>query len=492
MISFQSFLNLRYNGTDFAIMTQPDSNGDFEKPFVERYKREFGFSLPNRDVVVDDVRVRGIGKTDIDASIRIGSCNGNQTPEFEKVTKCYFEGIGFCDTPIYKLENLLSGHKIPGPAIIIDQNSTILVEPECTACITVRGNIIIEVQGEEKAHSEEIIFDPIRLSLFSHRFMSIAEQMGTVLQRTSISTNIKERLDFSCALFGPDGGLVSNAPHIPVHLGSMQKAVQFQLQSLGSGIRPGDVILSNHPIAGGSHLPDLTVITPVFDDSSQLPVFFVASRGHHADIGGSKPGSMPPDSHSIHEEGATFVSFKVLQAGVFQEQALIRHLMAPSEVPGCSGCRCLPDVMSDIQAQIAANNRGISLVKQLIQQFGLKYVQAYMRFIQENAEHAVRDMLKRIASGPSGTRISASDFLDDGTEIKLSIEIDGKTGEAVFDFTGTGIEVFGNLNAPESVTFSAIIYCLRCMIGHEIPLNQGCLSPIQVIIPAGSILSPVS
>ena len=212
----------------------------------------------------------------------------------------------------------------------------------------------------------------------SHRFMSIAEQMRSVLQRTATSTNIKERLDFSCALFGPDGGLVSNAPHIPVHLGSMQRAVQFQLSHLGDNIDPGDVILSNHPIAGGSHLPDLTVITPVFDEKSKKLVFFVASRGHHADIGGSTPGSMPPNSYSIEEEGANFISMKIVEKGVFQENRVIDALMAPAKIPGCDGCRCVPDVMSDLQAQVAANNRGIILVQQLIAQYGLKFVQSYM------------------------------------------------------------------------------------------------------------------
>lgn len=492
-IQYQSFLNMRYQGTDFAIMTQPDNEtGDFEQPFITRYKREFGFTLPGRSILIDDVRVRAVAKSDVDASIRIASCDaGNRTPKPEKTTHCYFEQVGFLDTAVYKLEHLLAGHQIPGPAMIIDQNSTILIEPDCTASITERGNIIIAVPSRKhETDSGKIVFDPIMLSLFSHRFMSIAEQMGTVLQRTSISTNIKERLDFSCALFGPDGGLVSNAPHIPVHLGAMQKAVQFQLENLKNNIHPGDVILSNHPIAGGSHLPDLTVITPVFDKSSPLPVFFVASRGHHADIGGSKPGSMPPDSHSIHEEGATFVSFKVVDAGVFQEKELIELLMAPRRIPGCSGCRCLNDVISDIQAQIAANNRGINLVKQLVQQFTLPYVQAYMKFIQENAEVAVRQMLKTIAANAGSTKFSASDFMDDGTEIVLNIQINQENGSAVFDFTGTGIEVINNLNAPEAVTFSAIIYCLRCMIGYDVPLNQGCLFPIKVMIPKGSILSP--
>ena len=272
------------------------------------------------------------------------------------------------------------------------------------------------------------------------------------------------------------------------------------------GIKPGDVLLSNHPIAGGSHLPDLTVITPVFDQSTEpgsnaSPVFFVASRGHHADIGGSTPGSMPPNSKSIHEEGASFISFKLVDQGVFNEDELRIALMAPGKIEGCSGSRCLEDCISDLKAQIAANNKGINLVQQMISDHGLEAVQAYMGFIQQNAELAVRDMLKEVArtstrsskcksSNASNVILEASDYLDDGTEIKLKVSINPSTGDSVFDFTGTGIEVIGNLNTPEAVTLSAIIYCLRSMVGFDVPLNQGCLKPIKVIIPSGTILKP--
>ncbi|XP_035223010.1 5-oxoprolinase-like, partial [Stegodyphus dumicola] len=236
-----------------------------------------------------------------------------------QVTCCYFEE-GYADTDIYVLDDLCYGHEITGPAIIIDANCTILVEPYCVASVTKDGSIFIKVGDENEHKTLSLELDMIHLSIFSHRFMSIAEQMGKILQRTSVSTNIKERLDFSCALFGPDGGLVSNAPHIPVHLGAMQEAVQFQLKYLGDSIHNGDVILSNHPCAGGSHLPDLTVITPVFYGEFKKPVFFVACRGHHADIGGLTPGSMPPHSRSLLQEGATFVSFKLVKDGAFQEE----------------------------------------------------------------------------------------------------------------------------------------------------------------------------
>lgn len=266
--------------------------------------------------------------------------------------------------------------------------------------------------------------------------------------------------------------------------------MQFQLEYLGNDIAPGDVLLSNHPCAGGSHLPDLTVITPCFYKGVAKPVFYVASRGHHADIGGITPGSMPPHSTRLDQEGATFVSFKLVKAGHFQEVLLTEHLMAPAKIEGSSGSRTLSDCISDLQAQVAANNKGIRLVGQLIDFYGLTTVQAYMGFIQKNAEVAVRDMLKQICGNLPARSLIGEDVMDDGTVIRLQVDIDGTTGDAVFDFTGTGMEVHGNCNAPEAVTLSAIIYCLRCMVGYDVPLNQGCLVPINVIIPKGSIISP--
>ncbi|KAA0195313.1 hypothetical protein HAZT_HAZT004713 [Hyalella azteca] len=365
----------------------------------------------------------------------------------------------------------------------------------CQGEVTDGGNILIEI-GTATANNNKLAtkLDPIQLSIFSHRFMSLAEQMGRVLQRTSISTNIKERLDFSCAVFGPDGGLVSNAPHIPVHLGAMQETVQYQLRELGDDLEDGDVLLSNHPAAGGSHLPDLTVITPVFNKEREKPIFYVASRGHHADIGGITPGSMPPHSTSIHEEGAVFYSFKLVKRKVFQEAELKKVLMAPGKIPGSSGTRNLEDNISDLKAQIAANRKGIQLVNELIEQYGLKVVQAYMGHIQTSAEMAVRHLLREVGERHAGddgkATLSATEYMDDGTPIVVTITIDPKQGTAVIDFDGTGIEVWGNCNAPRAVTVSAVIYCLRCMVGHDTPLNQGCLAPITIKIKDGCILQP--
>ncbi|KAK8759096.1 hypothetical protein V5799_003269 [Amblyomma americanum] len=509
-ILVEPFLHMRYDRTDCALMcpceviksgsSVPSASadgqttsafGDFESSFESRYKREFGFVLPGRSIIVDDIRVRAVGRNTIPESECLAPGSEQQLQPVE-IVLCYFEDC-FHPTPVYLLKTLLAGNSINGPAIIIDDNCTIVVEPLCRAQVLKHGDISIEV-GKSKRKRIGLELDAVRLSLFSHRFMSIAEQMGKILQRTSVSTNIKERLDFSCALFGPDGGLVCNAPHIPVHLGAMQEAVQYQMMMLGDNLAPGDVLLSNHPHAGGSHLPDLTIITPVFYKDEPRPVFFVANRGHHADIGGIAPGSMPAHSHTILEEGATFVSFKVVQAGVFQQEALIKALNAPAFLPNCSGTRNLRDNLADIQAQIAANQKGIILVKELIDHYGLEAVQAYMGYVQDNAEVAIRDLLRVVAhsaiSKLGKAELHAWDRMDDGSRICLTVKLNEKEGSAVFDFSGTGREVYGNLNAPRAVTLSAILYCLRCMVGHDLPLNQGCLAPVQVLLPRNSLLNP--
>ncbi|XP_067628315.1 5-oxoprolinase [Eurosta solidaginis] len=501
-IELEPFLHLRYDGTDCALMCSPSNTaskddallacyGDFIATFLQRYRTEFGFVLQNRAIVVDDIRVRGLGKNITPPEVEIANAAA-ATPNAEGSTSIFFEQ-GAYESPIYLTKNLLAGSKIVGPAILIDQLSTILVEPECVAEVTSYGDLVINVSSSNRT-VVDCKLDTIQLSIFSHRFMSIAEQMGRVLQRTSISTNIKERLDFSCALFGPDGGLVSNAPHIPVHLGAMQETVQYQLKVRGDSLKNGDVILSNHPQAGGSHLPDLTVITPVFYRDQPKPVFFVASRGHHADIGGITPGSMPPHSTSLAQEGAAFKSFLIVEAGVFQEKNIVERLTTPTAAKGATGTRNLPDNISDLKAQIAANHKGIQLVSELIDCYGLDVVQAYMNYIQQNAEVAVRDMLKEIAQNMlkrnGTTTLEAVEFMDDGSPIKLHVEIDPVQGNALCDFTGSGPEVWGNCNAPRAITLSALIYCLRCMVGHDVPLNQGCLAPIKVLVPKNSILDP--
>ncbi|KAJ7596018.1 Hydantoinase B/oxoprolinase [Mycena floridula] len=333
--------------------------------------------------------------------------------------------------------------------------------------------------------------DAITLTLFANRFMSVAEAMGRSLQQTAISTNIKERLDFSCALFAPDGDLVANAPFIPIHLGSMSFAVKYQMNLYGKELKEGDVLMTNSPYAGGSHLPDITIITPVFDSKTKQIIFFTASRGHHADIGGISPGSMPPHSVNIFEEGAEIESFKIVSNGVFDRKGLVEYMIdKPARYPGSSGCRNIRDVESDLKAQIAANHKGIRLIHALVDDYGLETVQEYMYHIRANAEKSVRNLLRDAVKRAGTDTLQAQDYLDDGSPIQLKVVINESEGSAVLDFTGTGYEVRGNLNSPISVVHSAVIYCMRSMLDLDIPLNAGCLVPLEIIIPPKSLLSP--
>ncbi|KAB8085357.1 hypothetical protein EE612_008177 [Oryza sativa] len=496
-IRTHSYLNLRYEATDTAIMVkQPEreSGSDYADEFVKLFQQEYGFKLLNRKILICDVRVQGVGATNILQPHELTPVSTKPVPESS--CRIYFS-YGWQETPLYKLQNLGYGHVLKGPAVIMNGNSTVIVEKDCKAIITKYGNIKIEISAAPSSvEVSETVADVVQLSIFNHRFMGIAEQMGRTLQRTSISTNIKERLDFSCALFGPDGGLVANAPHVPVHLGAMSSTVRWQLKYWGDNLHEGDVLVTNHPCSGGSHLPDITVVTPVFNEGKVI--FFVASRGHHAEIGGITPGSMPPFSKSIWEEGAAIKAFKLVERGVFQEEGIIHLLQSPSsdeltnhKIPGT---RKIQDNLSDLHAQVAANQRGITLIKELINQYGLITVQSYMNHVQNNAEEAVREMLKVVASRVEKENgscvIEDEDYMDDGSVLHLKLTLDSSKGEATFDFEGTSPEVYGNWNAPEAVTAAAVIYCLRCLVDVDIPLNQGCLAPVKILIPKGSFLSP--
>ncbi len=549
----ETLLNLRYDGTDTAMMVAEPPDGDYVAAFKERFTREYGFDLAGRDLRIDDVRVRGVGATELlrrvpvddeDASPSATNPAPRSPPEPDSVARVYFDD-GWRDTPIFLIEQLRRGRVVRGPAVIMNGTATCLVEPGCVATLTRFGDLRVDVGVDEtpgvdvsaSASSRSAaprppvtsrkaavprVPDAVQLSIFSNRFMGVAEQMGRTLQRTSVSTNIKERLDFSCALFDPSGGLVANAPHVPVHLGAMSSTVRWQIehwcgsqgndafdQTHKEGLREGDVLVTNHPRAGGSHLPDITVVTPVFRDG--VVVFFVASRGHHADVGGLTPGSMPPFSRSIEDEGVAIKAFKLVRAGVYDEKgaiALFKHSRAPA------------DNLSDLNAQAAANRRGAALLDELIDEHGLETVQAYMRFVQANAELAVRDMLKETARGLLAETargasdveseclkakkneradvtdertvvvLRAEDRMDDGSAIRLELSLDASDGSATFDFAGTDPEVYGNWNAPPAVTCAAVIYCVRCLVNQEIPLNEGCLAPVTLKIPEGCFLAP--
>ncbi|KAL2203289.1 hypothetical protein CC79DRAFT_1280421 [Sarocladium strictum] len=491
----ESFLNMRYEGSDTSLMILKPEDGDFARAFIERHRREFNFTF-ERPILVDDVRVRTVASanklSEKSPLQQLRQATISEAPKATEITDVYFEAEkGYTKTPVYKLSELGSNVKMQGPAIIIDETQTIVVSPNAQVHV-LETCVLIDLEIKQQTASYSAQIDPVRLSIFGHRFMSVAEQMGRTLQKTAVSTNIKERLDFSCALFSPDGGLVANAPHVPVHLGSMQFAVRYQHQRWKGQLKDGDVLVSNHPISGGTHLPDVTVVTPVFEQGTDEIIFYVASRGHHADIGGILPGSMPPHSTELWQEGAAIESEKVVSNGVFNESKMRElFLDVPSRYEGCSGARNISDNISDLKAQIAANARGIALIQNLIEEYGLKTVQMYMYGIQSTAELAVRNLLKEMYQRYDGRPLEALDFMDDGTPIKLTITIQ-PDGSAVFDFDGTGPEVRGNINAPEAITHSAIIYALRCIIKSDIPLNQGCLSPVDIRIPKPSILSPTS
>ncbi|KAF4125772.1 5-oxoprolinase (ATP-hydrolysing) [Geosmithia morbida] len=509
-IVFEEYLNIRYRGTESALMivkpTEEESkesfggkDWEFGKAFVKQHRYEFGFNLDDRDLIVDDVRIRGIGKSfrhkDQTVDQQLQSIRKQAVTEDKKhgSQEVYFDG-GRRQTPVFKLESLSIGDVVNGPAMLADGTQTIVVPPKSNALIT-GTHVIIDIEEETAKETNTNVVDreadPIMLSIFGHRFMAIAEQMGRALQKTSVSTNVKERLDFSCAIFDASGGLVANAPHLPVHLGSMSTCVRQQAEIWKGRLQKGDVIISNHPSYGGTHLPDVTLLMPAFDAKGEKILFYAASRAHHADIGGISAGSMPPHSRELYQEGASIPSEKLVSGGKFDEKRVVELFYdEPAKHPGCSGSRSLADNINDLRAQVSANQKGISLIETLIEEYGEETVQFYMVNIQKNAELCVRRLLKDVYKRFEGKDLSAVDHMDDGSPIRLKIRIDAEKGEAEFDFAGTGPEVYGNINAPQAITFSAIIYCLRCLISEDIPLNQGCLRPINVKIPPRSLLSP--
>ncbi|CUM56880.1 uncharacterized protein AC631_01499 [Debaryomyces fabryi] len=492
------YFNMKYVGTDtHLLIPKREGNYDCAAEFIERHQNEYGFVL-DRKIIVDDVQVLLIiQRSECESSNPFGEYKelytlGIADDPFE-TKMVYFEKHGWLQSSVYNLNdlNLKVGKVVDGPAIIIDETQTILIEPQSKA-ISLKEHILIKVDKEKENDISSRKVDPIQLSVFAHRFMSIAEQMGNTLQQTAISTNIKERLDFSCAVFDGNGDLVANAPHVPIHLGAMSFAVKSQINIWNGKLKQGDVLVSNHPIAGGSHLPDITVITPVLDENDK-PIFWTASRGHHADIGSISAGSMPPNSKSIHQEGAAIVTHKLCVEGNFDEDGITRLLLEePSTYPGCSGTRALSDNISDLKAQVAANYKGISLLNNLVDDFTYPVINLYMSAIQSTASESVRRLLKLTDKKFNGKKLYAVDYLDDGTPISVLISIDSDTGDAIFDFSNSGNEIYGNLNAPKAVLYSAILYVIRSLISEDIPLNNGCLAPIKVITKHGSLIDPSS
>ncbi len=519
-LSFSVHIGMKYKGSN-TILEVPYNTNDLKGTFLKIHKREFGFILPSKTIILTQtVSVRGTSseknghKVDIQQELKknvgskfvSGTHNSRQGVFFDvhtlpktrtSPTKNSIEEL---QTPIFKLPELKTGDRIRGPALIVDATQTILVEPQSTATILL-DHVILDLEHDEEKSlyvgRGDIInldtplskADPILLTVFGHRFMGIAETMGRTLQRTAVSTSIKERLDFSCAIFGPDGSLVANAPHIPIHLGSLSNAIIYQHNLWKGKLKPGDVLVTNHPEAGGTHLPDITVITPVFHEGEI--VFYVASRGHHADIGGAGITAMSPNSRRLWQEGVSIKSFKLVKEGDFDEEGIVKMFMKAGEYPGCSATRKINDNINDLRAQVSANQKGIRLVQALFEEFGKGFVQFYMAAIRNNAEQAVREFFRDMHRVHGGKALHAVDYFDDGIPVKLSITFDGEAGEATFDFTGTGPEEYGPMNAPASITASCVMYVVRCLIDLDIPLNQGCLVPCHIVIPKGTILNPI-
>lgn len=497
-LSFEESLVLRYFGTDTNITISKPEDGDYATAFRDHHLREFAFSM-SRNIVIESIKVRGTGGAGKHVEerpdwveISAALANPKEQSQQPNKTQSVYVGGAWVETGIYELENVSRGSVIAGPALIIDQTQTIFVEPNFRAVILENHVVLDKKQDDQGSVTHELAAitgteNPIQLSVFAHRFMAIAEQMGNTLQRTSISTSIKERLDFSCAIFSPEGKLVANAPHIPIHLGSMQFAIQAQHRRWLGKLKDGDVLLTNHPQWGGTHLPDLTVVTPVFVDGQIA--FYVASRGHHTDIGGKGITSMMPESKELWEEGINVDTMKIVSGGNFLEDEVCAAFQRAGDFPGCSVTRRLADNISDLKAQVSANQRGIILLHRLCDEYSLPTVHKYMNAIQKNAEIAVREWFKKLAKlHPEPLR--ATDHLDDGTPMSVTISIDAETGSARYDFTGSGPQIWGNYNCPISICHSSIIYTIRCLVDSDIPLNEGCLAPVEIVVPEGSVLNP--
>jgi 5-oxoprolinase (ATP-hydrolysing) len=446
--------------------------------FAAVHKARFGFVDRTKALVVEAVSIEAIG----------GGANfdelGHQAsaaplPIPAQKTK-FFSGGSWHQAPVFARDQLRSGHEVAGPAILIEPHQTVVVEPGWRARVTAGDHLILDrIVALPRQHAIGTAADPIMLEVFNNLFMSIAEQMGVVLQNTAHSINIKERLDFSCALFDQDGALVANAPHVPVHLGSMDRAVETIIRDNEGSIAPGDVYAINAPYNGGTHLPDITVCTPVFDDDGRDILFWVASRGHHADIGGISPGSMSPHATTIAQEGIYIDNFKLVDRGRFCDHELMRVL---TEAP--YPARDPVQNVSDLKAQIAANEKGVQELKRAFAEFGLDMVRAYMRHVQDNAAESVRRVIDRLHDS------AFSYEMDQGTVIKVKITVDRERREVTVDFSGTSAQQETNFNAPAPVTRAAVLYVFRVMVDDDIPINAGCLRPIRIIIPDGSMLSP--
>ncbi len=477
-------VHLKYEGTDTALVIAAGTVEAMRARFEAAYRKQFSFLMPGKALIVEAVSVeavaageappesvpRGSGPLDVTAA---------KGPEPAQTVRM-FSGGAWHVTPLFRREALAPGHLIDGPAVIAEATATTVVEPGWRASVTPRDHLVLErVVPRPKRVALGTEADPVMLELFNNMFMSIAEQMGLRLQNTAYSVNIKERLDFSCALFDAEGNLIANAPHMPVHLGSMGESIKTVIRENAGRIRPGNVYVLNAPYNGGTHLPDITVITPVFDTTGREILFYVGSRGHHADVGGTTPGSMPPDSKTVDEEGVLIDNFLMVEEGHWHEEATVK-LLSSGRYPA----RNVQQNIADLRAQIAANEKGVQALREMVTHFGLDVVRAYMSHVQDNAEASVRRVIGVLKDG------EFTYPLDNGARIRVKIRIGADKRSATIDFTGTSAQLPSNFNAPSAVCMAAVLYVFRTLVEDEIPLNAGCLKPLEVIIPEGCMLRP--
>jgi 5-oxoprolinase (ATP-hydrolysing) len=470
-------VHIRYDGTDLALPIDFDDVTAMQSGFEQQHRKQFGFAFENKSLIVEAVEVEsvcaGAGIDEQEASL------DELVHEADQQTR-FFSGGEWHDAGIHFREHLNPGNEVKGPALIIEPHQTIVVEPGWNADINALGHIVLSrVEAMARQDAIGTSADPVMLEVFNNLFMSIAEQMGVTLQNTSYSVNMKERLDFSCAVFAADGSLVANAPHMPVHLGSMDRSVESVIKLNQGNIHPGDVFILNAPYNGGTHLPDINVVTPVFDDDEKDILFYVAARGHHADVGGMAPGSATPLATHVDEEGVLIDNFKLVNRGIIDEEGM-RKILTDHPWP----CRNPDENMADIRAQIASNEKGVQELRKMVSHFTLPVVQAYMKHVQDNAEESVR----RVIDALSDCEYTYQTDNDQHIHVKITVNRDKR--EATVDFTGTSDIAKNNFNAPEPVCRAAVLYVFRLMVESDIPMNAGCLKPINIVIPDGCMLRP--
>ncbi len=490
-------VHMRYAGTDSALVvplvgTQTGADdaalvAEARSGFEAAYRQRFAFLMSGKALVVEAVSVEAVVAGDAPSEAKHPLQAPREVPRRETV-RIYTTGIdgqsAWHEAALIEREDLLPGDVIAGPAVIAERNATTVVEPGWQAELTAFDHLLLTRQAPRVVtYAAGTTVDPVLLEVFNHLFMNIAEQMGLQLQNTAYSVNIKERLDFSCALFDAEGNLIANAPHMPVHLGSMGESIRTVIARNRGSMHPGDVYVLNDPYHGGTHLPDVTIITPVYLQETSDPVFYVGSRGHHADIGGITPGSMPPFSTRIEEEGVQIDNVKLVDRGHLREREIL-DLLGSGPYPS----RNPQQNLADFKAQIAANEKGVQELHKMVEQFGLPVVQAYMRHVQDNAEESVRRAITKLAARTRSGQFTLP--LDNGARIHVAVAIDGDTRSARIDFTGTSPQQSNNFNAPTAVCMAAVLYVFRLLVDDDIPLNAGCLKPIEVIIPEGSMLRP--